>query len=193
MLRSYGRLLAVLLVVSSLVSGMAWLDSTTAQHRDELRAARVELQRLEQQISLLNAPGMQQTLSVLEEGLDVLRIRLVEALTQQERPAGVVKLEFEQSLLPRTLDGAGSEAVNVLRLQLNMNVQHAAAFLGMLALIDDATPLWPSEMQACTIQRLPEKNLQTGCVLDFYHWSPDSQQLSGLDDHWARSGKGNAS
>lgn len=193
MRRRYGKLLVVVLLASLPVGVMVWLERSTAQRSEALRVARAELQRLEQQLSLLKAPEMQQSLSVLEEGLDVLRIRLVEALTQQERPAGVVKVEFDQSLLPRTLGGSGAEAVRVLRLQLDMHVQHAAAFLDMLALIDDATPLWPQEVQACTIHRLPEKNLKTGCVLDFYHWSPDSQQASRASGDRQGTDKGNVS
>ncbi|MGQ7845371.1 hypothetical protein ACUNV4_12890 [Granulosicoccus sp. 3-233] len=176
-MRSGKLLLALCLGLISLLA-IAWFDRMTAHRTETLRLARSELQTLQLQMNLLQTPDMGLTLAHLEEDLDALRIRLVELLTQHPRPEGVLAVEFEQSILPRALQDAGAETVRVLRLELEMVVQHAVAFLEMLARVDEAVPVWPHEVQACMIHRKTPEGLQLACVLDFYHWQASERQAS---------------
>lgn len=182
MLRRSIPLFIALSFVAVCASVIVWSSRETARLEESLRMSRSRHQLLEQQVSLVRSPGMQQRLAALEEDLDTLRIRLVEVLTQQARPVGVLSVDFEQLLLPALASDGEIGPVSVLRLELRLIVQHAIGFLEMLEQIDMGVAAWPHETQACRVQRIPEQRLQVECALDFYHWAAGRQQVSTRPD-----------
>lgn len=162
-------------VVTLSIAGIVWCDTMIKNQEEALRVQRSEQQILEQQVNLLQTPDMTRQSLALEEDLDALRIRLVEALTQIPQPVGVLSVDYEQAVLSAPLGSSTVEPVSVLRLQLTLTVQHAIGFLNLLQRIDEAIVVWPHETQACRLQRMPQNHLQVSCALDFYHWGPGAE------------------
>lgn len=175
--------LTLLLCLSAIaVSTMIWFSSLTSDGLESLRVTRSEHQALQQQLSLLTSPDMQIALPLLDEDLDALRIRLVEALTQFPLPAGVIDVTYEQTIQTRTLEGSEPEPVHVLRMELSLVVQHSVGFLRMLERVDEASGIWPHDVRGCRIQRHAGQRLAAHCALNFYHWQADSQPATASTD-----------
>jgi hypothetical protein len=166
----------VMAMLASGIAGMFWFARVTSDKFELVRLARAQLQTLDQQFNVLQSPGIAPLIDSLQEDLDTLQIRLVEVMTQQPAPAGVVQVGYEQTLLTQLQDEAGGDSVSVLRLNLNLTVRHSIGLLDMLDRIDDSVAHWPHEIRACELQRLPLQVLSAQCVVDFYHWTVDGQQ-----------------
>lgn len=180
--------LAVLLVLVAVgVVGIFWSTSSTTKKAEGVRLVRAQHQQLEQQLALLQSPGITPLIDTLQEDLDALRIKLVEVMTQQSLPAGVQKVGYEQTLMPQAMDSGTEEAINVLRLELTLTVLHARALLDMLDRIDRSVGVWPHETRACELQRLPQQILSVRCIVDFYHWS-NHRKLKSVQLELLRSG-----
>ncbi len=180
--------LAVLLGLLAVgLSGIFWFTSTTAEKVEDVRQSRAQHQQLEQQLALLQTPGIASLIDTLQEDLDALQIKLVEVVTQQPLPAGVQKVGYEQSIMPRAMDDEAGEAISVLRLELTLTVLHSRGLLDMLDRIDRSVGAWPHETRACELQRLPQQTLSAQCVVDFYHWS-NRRELESVISEQLRSG-----
>lgn len=166
------------------VSGLYWSTSQTAERVENVRQIRAQHQQLEQQLALLHSPGITPLIATLQEDLDALRIRLIEVVTQQPLPAGVLNVGYEQTLMPQVMDTGTGEAVNILRLELTLTVLHSGGLLDVLDTLDRAVGAWPHETRACELQRLPQQTLRAQCAVDFYHWSNprelEAVQFEGL-------------
>ncbi len=186
MLRWSVSLAALLGLLAVGVSGLFWSTSTTAESVENVRLVRAQQQQLEQQLALLQSPGITPLINTLQEDLDTLRIKLVEIVTQQPPPAGVLNVGYEQTLLPQIMDAGTGEAINVLRLELTLRILHSGGLLNILDRIDRAVGAWPHETRACEIQRLPLQILSAQCVVDFYHWS-NYRELESVQSEPLRS------
>lgn len=187
MLRWSVALAIALGLMSVGMSGIVWFAKTTADKFEVVRLVRAQHQQLEQQLNLLNSPGIAKLVDTLREDLDALQIKLVEVMTQQPPPAGVLKVGYEQSLMPQALDAESGELISVLRLELYLTVQHSRGLLDMLNRIDRAVGAWPHETRVCELQRLPHQQLSAQCVVDFYHWSDSSEPESVQSGQWQSS------
>ena len=171
MLRLSVLLAALLGLLTAGVSGLFWSTRTTAESVEDVRRIRAHHQQLEQQLALLQSPGITPLINTLQEDLDALRIKLIEVVTQQPLPAGVLNVAYEQTLMPQLLDSEDGQPIDVLRLELTVTVLHAKGLLDVLDNLDRAVGAWPYETRACELQRLPQQSLRAQCAIDFYHWS----------------------
>lgn len=169
------------------ISGIVWLESAMADKVEQLRLVRAQHQQLEQQLNLLQSSGIAPLIDALQEDLDALQIKLVEVMTQQPPPAGVLKIAYEQIMMPQALDDGVGTSISVLRLELNLTVQHAGGLLDMLDRINRSVRVWPHETRACELQRLPRQILSARCIVDFYHWTYGSEQESVQSGQWRSS------
>lgn len=169
--------------------GTFWLQSETVARVEGVRRIRAQHQQLEQQLARLQSPDIAPLIVTLQEDLDALQIKLVEVVTLQPLPAGVIKVGYEQVRLPQTMEGETGESINVLRLQLTLTLLHSRGLLDMLDRIDLAVGAWPQETRACELLRLPQQMLSAQCVVDFYHWR-DVRELESvhLQLQWLPSG-----
>ena len=175
MLRWSVSLAALLGLMAAGWSGIFWSVSTTAVKVENVRLFRAQHQQLEQQLALLQSPGIVPLITTLQEDLDALQIKLVEVVAQQPLPEGVQKVEYEQTIMPQTMDSGTGEPIRVLRLELFLTVLHSQGLLDMLDRIDRFVGAWPHETRACELQRLPQQVLSAQCAVDFYHWSHRSE------------------
>ncbi|ASJ76238.1 hypothetical protein [Granulosicoccus antarcticus] len=158
------------------LGGNYWFSSSTSDTIEDVRLTRSQYQTLEQQLNLLQSPGITPLLNTLQEDMDALQIRLVEVMTQQPLPTGVVQVEYEQSVLPHKLEEGNGESISVLRLTLDLAVLHAMGLLEMFDRIDRSIGMWPYETRACELHRLTQQGLSAQCVVDFYHWSDSAER-----------------
>lgn len=187
MLRWSVLLAALLGLLAIGVSGIFWSTRTTAESVENVRRVRVQHQQLEQQLALLQSPGIAPLINTLQEDLDALRIKLIEVVTQQPLPAGVLNVGYEQTLMPQLMDTGAGESIDVLRLELTLTVLHARGLLDVLENLDRAVGAWPHETRACELQRLPQQSLRAQCAVDFYHWS-HSRELEAVQSERLHSG-----
>jgi hypothetical protein len=169
--------LAVVLGIAAVsLSGIVWLSQVSALRLERVREARAEHQLLQQQLHLLQQEDTAAIASSLNEDMESLQIRLVELLTRQRPPAGVLTVAYEQAVLQRLLATDEDEPVSVLRLDLKLTLQHSLGLVDMLERIDDSISTWPHEIRACELVRLPQQQLNARCVVDFYHWNHKPRQ-----------------
>ena len=171
MLRWSVSLAALLGLMAVGWSGIFWSASTTAVKVEDVRLFRAQHQQIEQQLALLQSPGIAPLITTLQEDLDALQIKLAEVVTLQPLPEGVQKVEYEQTIMPHAMDNGAGEPIRVLRLELILTVLHSRGLLDMLDRIDHFVGAWPHETRACELHRLPQQVLSAQCVVDFYHWS----------------------
>jgi hypothetical protein len=193
MLRWYMAVASLLGIMTSSLFSIAWSRHLEALRVEDLRQARVQRQILEQQAELLQLPGTAATLSRLHEDLDALQLRLIEILSQQTAPAGVLDIGYAQTILPAIPLGGHDATATIVRLDLSLVLQHSVALLGLLALLDEPVPAWPHETRACELSRLPAETLSAQCVVDFYHWDVYPRTISQAGSDPGESGHSGSS
>jgi len=148
------------------VAGAILAERAADRGEAELRARRLETQRLEQRLHRLDADGALTTLEALEESRDALRVRLVEALNgARDAPdIGVLRHHLAERAMP------DASAAATLRLSIEGRVAHGAALLDLLGAVEAASRPWPKETRGCTAQRLEEAVLAVDCTIDILHW-----------------------
>ena len=171
---------------------------TRAHEREAtLRAARVELQRVERaRVRLESAPDRG---SALAASPDEVRVAILEAVETLSRSSRVALLGHAlRPMVPdphgagiggAVSDGDGSGGArdgsdaHVLRLTLELEAVHAVRLLDALAGLADALPGRPVDVAGCRVERVPGRAsasaaadgeagpLVASCALD-WHWWP---------------------
>lgn len=178
-MKDNGHLHIVITLLMLAVSVLATLNllATPVTDAEKTRRARIQQQLLEQELVLLGSVEHVHRISALHQSLDALQISLVEIFTDETLPQGVSNLSFEQLLLPQIESGDDGQSISVLRMVIVMTIKHAGGLLNLLAKLEQHVSAWPREVSACNLQRIPSQELIAKCIVDFYHWSEDPNQL----------------
>ena len=177
----------VALALAASAVALEYRAGTAARERAaELRALRVELQRVERaRASLEREPDRAR---VLEASPDEVRVAILEAV---ESLAGSHRVALRgHALRPVTADpyAVGTEAdiatgAHVLRLSLELEAVHAVRLIEALTVLADASPGRPVDLVGCRVDRAPvgaegatdagerAEPLLASCALD-WHWWP---------------------
>ena len=150
-----------------------------------LRASMVQMQNAQQDMQRVESDGTNPLLAVLGEDISALQIRIAEALANIRIDGEPVTVTFKQSVLDTSLDIANSQMiadaasypVEVLRVDLQATLSHTPYLLRFLKSVRLAATGWPSDVRACAIDRINKQALNIHCVLDIYHWMPDSSKF----------------
>jgi len=169
--RWFIALALVLGVATVSTTSYVWFSRSTLVARDVVRNARVDEQILEQQLVQLTKPANLDRIQGLSQSLHELQLQLVELLSQENTTPGIVSIAFEQSILSNLIPANLTSDVVTLRLVLNLTAQHSVAILNFLSHIRQSVVVWPNEVRACDLQRMPSSLISVQCVIDFYHWS----------------------
>ena len=97
------------------------------------------------------------------------------------RQTSAVVVAYEQSLLPNPVsfsDDEGDAAwhtqqVRVLRVDVQVQTDHAPQLLGFIKKLDTIANGWPVEVRACELHRSVRTGLEARCIVDIYHWALD--------------------
>lgn len=192
MVRWSMALATVLGVLAISIGVILWVVQANDGVIEALRQTHVVHQQLQQKFTVLQSDEHVQQLEQLDQGLDALQIRLAEVISERPLPLGVVDVTFEQLVLPQMIDAGTSYPVSVLRLSLNLTIEHSLGLASMLDRVSGAMATWPFEVRGCQVQRLAVKNLNAHCVLDFYHWSDEAAVQGIQPDLHGNIGGGNS-
>jgi hypothetical protein len=135
-----------------------------------LRNTRVESQRLQQSIGILESSEYQELIGSLDSDLNELKISVAEFMSDDHAQAGASDVSYqfdsrEEKLLPQDL-----YPIRLFRLNLKFKARNAMALAGFLQATKNAVSPWPMEVRACDIHRLIVVKLLVHCVLDVHYW-----------------------
>lgn len=175
-----------LLSVSIVLFSWLYYSSVEAQKillAGQVRQSMVQRQHAEQRLTRLHDGVARPLLGVLGEDISSVQIRIAEYLKRTSADTPDNQLIYEQSLLAHRLSTDTLESVtepfttsvHILRLDIQLQLAHAKAFLELMQALKTEVGGWPLEVRACDLQKLPVKRLDVQCVMDIYHWaqSPD--------------------
>lgn len=169
-------------VLAISIGAILWIAGINDSTAESVRQTRVAHQRLQQQFNVLKSTAHERQIEQLSQDMDALQISLVEAVSKSPLPSGVLDIAFEQQVLAPMLDAGAAYPVSILRLSLTLTLEHSVGLMNMLDRLAGVVPAWPFEVRGCAMQRLALQQLNTQCVVDFYHWAdstaqPDEQAL----------------
>ena len=137
----------------------------------QLRNTRVELQRMQQSISILENTEYQELIVDLDSGVNELKISIAEYISDrpnQTKASGIsYQLDIrEAKILPESL-----YPVQLLRLNLKFETDNSNSLTEFLHDIQILVSPWPTEVRGCDIHRLLISKLMVNCMIDIYFWS----------------------
>jgi len=207
-----------LLLMATCAIYYQYCESKKQYSSDQTRLARVQLQRVEQRVSMLEQHRENTFLSVLGEDFVALQIRLAEHLSSlykvrlqsdkngtqylqtrqrhsveaeqeagalaglgEDNKAGVV-VSYRQSHVQNTQQisvdqkppDTVSSRTNTLRVDVQIKVANTPDMLHFLRQLKSAAGGWPGRIRACEIHRSLRPGIDARCVMDFYHWTVDT-------------------
>lgn len=147
------------------------LSDITAATKVQLRNTRVDLQRMQQSISILENVEYQELIVDLDSGLNELKISIAEFVSDryvQSDASGIsYQLDIRESkILPQSL-----YPIHLLRLNLKFKTDNSNSLAGLLQEIKRVVNPWPTEVRACEIHRLIVSKLLVNCMIDIHIWS----------------------
>jgi hypothetical protein len=161
----------VLCAVSMLMVyiSMSLADSASATNV-LLRNARVESQRLQQSISVLENDEYKELIGKLDSDVNELKINIAEFMSENHVQAGAYDVSYQFDSRTIELLPHSRFPIRLFRLDLKYKADNAMAIAGFLQAIKDTVNPWPMEVRACDIHRLVVVKLLVHCVLDIYYW-----------------------
>lgn len=134
------------------------------------RLLRIELQHAKQVQALLKSRSTEDAVEPTVQGVDVLKISLIEKMLEDSWPQGVSDVEYEFQKTPGSnLSYAGHYLVSV-RVVVNFTTEHSLALIRYLDFLMLAVHPQPIEIRACENRKDVTKGLRNQCVLDFHYW-----------------------
>ena len=132
----------------------------------QLRNTRVELQRMQQSISILENTEYQELIVDLDSGVNELKISIAEYISDrpnQTKASGIsYQLDIrEAKILPESL-----YPVQLLRLNLKFETDNSNSLTEFLHDIQILVSPWPTEARGCDIHRLLISKLKVNCMID---------------------------
>jgi hypothetical protein len=162
-------MLCVLSIVA--ISTSINLSDITVATKVQLRNTHVDLQRMQQSISILENAEYQELIVELDSGLNELKISIAEFISDrdvQSEASGInYQLDIRESkILPQSL-----YPIHILRLDLKFRTDNSNSLTGFLQEIKRVVNPWPTEVRACEIHRLVISRLLVNCKIDIHFWS----------------------
>lgn len=158
-------------VGAAAVSVSISLADSAALAQEQLRDSRVQLQRMQQSIKLLENTEYQDMIVSLDSDSNNLKLSVAEFLSDNHINDGVFDVSYELSLLEKTLLPQSSFPIMSYRLGVSFRVVSAKALATYLHSAKMAVYPWPVEVRACDIHRMVANQLLANCVLDIHYWS----------------------
>lgn len=146
------------------------LNNSTGVSDTLLRNARVESQRLQQSIGILEKDEYQELIGNLDSDLNELKISVAEFMSNEHLRTGASDVSYQFDDRQRHLLPNNVFPIHIFRLDLNFKVDNAMALADFLQATKDTMTPWPAEVRACDIHRLVVIKLMVHCVLDIYYW-----------------------
>ncbi|MFT6873909.1 MAG: hypothetical protein ACJAZF_000012 [Granulosicoccus sp.] len=146
------------------------LDNGVSVNNVMLRNVRVETQRMQQSIAILENTEYQELIKNLDSNLNGLKINIAEYMTVNHAQAGVSDPSYQLDSRKVRLLPQDPFPIRIIRLDLKFKVDNAQALAGFLQSTNDVVSPWPTEVRACDIHRLPVSKLLVHCILDIHYW-----------------------
>jgi hypothetical protein len=135
-----------------------------------IRETRVESQRMQQSISVLENDEYKELIGKLDSDLDELKINVAEFMSDHHAQAGAYDVSYQFDSRKVELLPHSKFPIRLFRLDLKFKADNARAIASFLQATNDLVSPWPTELRACDIQRMVVAKLLVHCVLDIYYW-----------------------
>ncbi len=179
--RACTALVCALLVVSASLASIYRMQHASERLQQQMREARVELQRSSEALLWLQKTRAQQPALSLEA--DELATMLIDALSLLSAEDGVLDWKFEQTNADTYRVRASSTLLDVrtLTLVVDVNVKHGPHLLTVLDQLRSIALHRPVQVRSCRIERVPSASrlsstsfnwpLAGRCELDWPWWA----------------------
>lgn len=164
----FNAVLCILSVVVVYVS--IELSSSTSNTDTLLRNSRVESQRLQQSIGILENDKYQELIGNFDSGLNELKISVAEFMSDKHLQTGASDISYQFDARQEQLQTNTTFPIHIFRLNLKFKANNAMALAAFLQATKATVSPWPAEVRACDIHRLVVFKLMVHCVLDIYYW-----------------------
>ena len=167
--------LNILLCILSIVAGVVSINLAQSASLTGalLRNTRVESQRVQQSIKILEAADYQESIANLDSGLNDLKISIAEFMSDNHEHSGAFDVSYELDKRDEELLSQSLFSMRLFRMNLKFKADRAIAIADFLQATKKTMAPWPTEVRACDIHRFIANQLLVHCVLDIHYWGPN--------------------
>lgn len=135
-----------------------------------LRNTRVQSQRAQQSISVLQNVDYAEAVNNLSSGLNALKLNVAESMSITSSSTGVSEISYEIKEREEKLLAQNVHPIRILRLSVKFKADNAMVISAFLQDTKESLSPWPIEVKACEIHRMAIVKLSVSCILDSYYW-----------------------